>query len=66
MTLDCTCNRLKEAEAKAAKWDGIVRCRECRWRKFSATRGVYECSRVVGLLAPSFGYCAWGERREDA
>ena len=24
MTLDCTCNRLKEAERKAALWDGIV------------------------------------------
>lgn len=29
MALDCTCNRLKEAEEKAAKWDAIVRCGEC-------------------------------------
>lgn len=25
MTLDCTCNRLTEAERKAALWDGIER-----------------------------------------
>ena len=25
----CSCNKLKEAEEKAAKWDAIVRCCEC-------------------------------------
>lgn len=57
MTLDCTCNRLTEAERKAALWDGIVRCRDCR---FFDTR---KCKSQWPFSLD--GFCAWGERRED-
>ena len=30
MTLDCRCNRLREAEDKAAKWDALVKCEDCK------------------------------------
>lgn len=71
MTLDCTCNRLAEAERKAALWDGIVRCGEC---EHSRRKGE-KCYRVMthdifGNPKPMDvkpdGYCHRGERREDA
>lgn len=65
MTLDCTCNRLTEAERKAALWDGIVRCRACKWRTFRAKYCAYVCAHT-DKLAPISGYCHRGERREDA
>lgn len=58
MTLDCTCDRLREAEAKAALWDGIVRCRDC---EYFDTR---KCKSQWPFCVD--GYCFWGKRREDA
>lgn len=75
MTLDCTCNRLAEAERKAALWDGIVRCRDCRWYFEGKKRG---CIRYWAKKLPKSlldypilptepdGYCHRGERREEA
>lgn len=73
MTLDCTCNRLKEAEAKAAKWDAIIQCDECRyfdsaseacWHfKHFEQRGDYSWDYAPHWIEPG-GFCAWGERRE--
>ena len=68
MTEWCSCNRLKEAEEKAAKWDAIVRCVECR--HFTETRladGTVEnrCSGVFAhVKTRPDGFCAWGERRD--
>ena len=56
MTLDCRCNRLREAEEKAAKWDALVRCEEC---KYFDTR---KCKSQWPFRLD--GFCAWGERRE--
>ena len=49
MTEWCTCNKLKEAEEKAAKWDAIVRCVECKyyepeytWEEFREVGYPYE------------------------
>lgn len=78
MTLDCTCNRLAEAERKAALWDGIVRCRDCRWHveprfpfkqhgciRFWAKKQPKELfNRPILHIEPD-GFCFWGERRED-
>lgn len=69
MTLDCTCNRMKEAEEKAAKWDGIVRCHECEhFREVALINGrEYRCSGVFAYVkARPDGFCAWARRREDA
>lgn len=75
MTLDCTCDRLRAAEEKAAKWDGIVRCGECRWYFEGKKRG---CIRFWAKSLPKSlldypilptepdGFCHRGERREDA
>lgn len=54
----CSCNKLKEAEEKAAKWDAIVRCGECSLCKESTIFndegkkiGVkHECSRPFMIL----------------
>ena len=41
--IGCTCNRLKEAEWKAVKWDAIVRCKDClSWERKCKDRGVCE------------------------
>lgn len=71
MTLDCTCNRLTEAERKAALWDGIVRCGECVYGrdrrldgKAVAPGGVF-CAVVKLTWEPDF-FCRLGQRKEDA
>lgn len=70
MTLDCTCNRLTEAEAKAAKWDGIVRCRECAEETRYPDGQIDHYCDLIGTWAETEwnpdGFCAWGKRREDA
>ena len=58
MTLDCTCNRLTEAERKAALWDGIVMCGECSLCKKSVITDdegnvidvKHECTRPFMVL----------------
>jgi len=58
MTEWCSCNKLKEAEEKAAKWDAIVRCGECDLCKESAilddegnmTGVKHECARPFMIL----------------
>ena len=69
MTLNCACNRLKEAEDKAAKWDALVRCGEC---EHCSEEGIYMptyfCLRhspLCGVPTQPRGFCAWGERRES-
>lgn len=74
MTLDCTCNRLIEAEAKAAKWDALVRCGECKHYEEPADSDLkpYCVSRLEGTPIPPNvfrgvkpdGFCAWGERKK--
>lgn len=64
MTLDCTCNRLTEAERKAALWDGLVICRDCRWRTWSKRKAMYVCA-ITDVIAPTGGYCHRGQRKED-
>ena len=78
MTLDCKCNRLREAEAKAAKWDALVRCGECKWhveprfpnKQHGCIRfWVKKCPRRLFdwpiLHIEPDGFCAWGEKKED-
>lgn len=70
MTLDCTCDRLREAEEKAARWDGIVRCGECDWcgRLRFHGRERLSCVLLKADVDPEF-FCAVGvgsKRREDA
>lgn len=78
MTLDCTCNRLKEAEEKAAKWDAVVRCRECvhHYTRNVVNRlgEVLDTDHFCELMLDGFGegdnrvdsdhFCSWGKRRE--
>lgn len=69
MTLDCTCTRLKEAEAKAARWDGVVRCGECEMGSDVVApdygAGFLWCE-LMELPAASGHFCGWAKRREDA
>lgn len=63
----CSCNPLKEAQEKAAKWDAIVRCGECEHcLEDSHTEATLFCARP-GCLTPTHrrGFCAWGERKEQ-
>ena len=71
MTLDCTCDRLTEAERKAALWDEIVRCRDCEHYRdhelFPIENAPDICmSYGFGLRVEPDGFCRWGVRREDA
>lgn len=67
MTLDCTCNRLKEAEEKAAEWDALTRCRDCAsGRPTASGRSVLcgEWSNQEGgfvVYVPPDGFCYRGE-----
>lgn len=73
MTLDCKCNRLREAEEKAAKWDALVRCWECK--HYDKIRGAcwhfgylemhrdYSWSKTPVWVDPEC-FCFYGERRE--
>ena len=62
MTEWCSCNKLKEAEEKAAKWDAIVRCKDCEhWA--TERRFTFGCLGPRGRLNPN-GFCSDGERRE--
>ena len=69
MTLDCTCNRLTEAERKAALWDEIVHCQDCDYldtMECPVKRAlVFDGVSKTACVAPG-GFCAWGERREEA
>ena len=77
----CSCNRLMKAEEKAAKWDAIVRCGECK--HYDEDAGF--CTRFREIVEehldldwpyqiPEWGYlestpddyCSWGKRKEDA
>jgi hypothetical protein len=66
MTEWCTCNKLKEAEEKAAKWDAIVRCGECKYlMRGLPYKGRFACFNR-GLFVTEKDFCSWGERRNDA
>lgn len=54
----CSCTRLREAEERAAKWDGIARCGNCRHYDD------YECLRLYGAYPIATDFCSRGERRE--
>lgn len=60
MTEWCSCNMLKEAQEKAAKWDAIVRCGECKWREVSALNATV-CPDWEAFEDPD-GFCKWGRR----
>lgn len=74
----CSCNPLREAQEKAAKWDAIVRCGECKHhytRNVVNWRGeVFGTDHFCELMLNGFGegnnkvdpnhFCAWGERKE--
>ena len=69
MTEWCSCNKLKEAEEKAAKWDAIVRCWECkhyRDHELIPFENMPDfCVRTpYGTKVEPDGFCAWGERRD--
>ena len=77
MTLDCRCDRLAEAERKAALWDGIVRCGDCKyihtvrsWLGIDEDQCWLHADHESGALGKEptqpDGFCAWGRRREDA
>lgn len=61
--IGCNCDRLREAEEKAAKWDAIVRCRNCAHSYQDIPSAYFQCSRLFAKVGPN-GFCAWGERRE--
>lgn len=81
MTLDCTCDRLREAEAKAAMWDGLVRCGDCKHYDMDVgfclrfkevfdhhydLEWQYQIAEWGYLESSPDDFCAWGVRREDA
>lgn len=55
----CSCTRLREAEEKAAKWDAIVLCRDCRHYDGE------ECLRLYGAYPTATDFCSRGERRQQ-
>lgn len=58
----CSCNPLKEAQEKAAKWDAIVRCGECvHFCEHCATCS-YRYDRPTTVTLDHF--CSFGERVE--
>lgn len=71
MTLDCTCNRLKESEEKAAKWDALVRCRDCVNGIPTTSGKSVICSEWSNpeegftVYVPLDGFCYRGETEED-
>lgn len=76
MTLGCTCDRLKEAEEKAAKWDAIVRCRDCEymhtvrsWLGIDEDECWLHADRESGALGKNLtqpdSFCSCGERRKS-
>ena len=59
----CSCNSLRDAQEKAAKWDEVVHCVECKhWA--TENRYTFKCLGKDGKPVPN-GFCAWGERRES-
>lgn len=79
MALDCSCNRLIEAQEKAEKWDAIVRCGECAFTRFKwlpPRRGKgkrevewdYICARNPDrdhwIIVRANDFCSRGERVE--
>lgn len=69
MTDWCSCNRLREAEEKAAKWDALVRCKECEHYREHGTLPFPDfpdlCVRTpYGMKVDPDHFCAWGVRRE--
>lgn len=68
----CSCTRLREAEEKAAKWDDVVRCGDCKFVGIGMTG--MQCDRYVfaiehGESVPAAKvvtpdhFCSWGELR---
>ena len=66
MTEWCSCNKLREAEKKAAKWDAIAMCVECKHAvmREAPPLGIARWCDYNNHLAPKYGFCAWGERRD--
>lgn len=67
MTLDCTCNRLKEAEEKAAEHDALVMCRDCVNGRPTASGKSVICGKWGNeedgftVHVPPDGFCHMGE-----
>ena len=71
----CSCNPLREAQEKAAKFDAIVRCGECCYSPnngetcqlfaaYEPITGGNEFMEQPAEVEPD-GYCSWGIRRES-
>ena len=57
MSAHCSCNRLRDAEDKAAKWDALVRCADCiHWEGGDCTFEQYG--------ANPDGFCHLGTKEE--
>ena len=61
MTLGCTCDRLRKAEKKAAKWDAIVKCRNCKHSYQDIPSAYFQCVRLFAKVSPD-SFCSCGER----
>lgn len=46
---------------KAALWDAIVRCRDCKYATLKS--GFRECEAHGLIMVPARNFCSWGERR---
>ena len=71
----CSCNPLREAQEKAARWDAIVHCRGCVYspdggetcQLFAAYEpidGGADFMEQPAEVEPD-GFCYWGIKRED-
>lgn len=62
----CSCIRLREAEEKAARWDGIVLCRDCKhFYQACGKYATHDFCTYLEIMAEPNGFCAWGERRQS-
>lgn len=62
----CSCNPLREAQEKAAKWDAIVRCGECE--NGEPSRVGKRIAIWCNPLERNFDinhFCAWGWRKGE-
>ena len=66
-----SCNPLREAQEKAAKWDAVVRCKDCKHYYEKSEEDLVFCLNRSFLGGANYaetdpnGFCAWGERRES-
>lgn len=61
----CSCAPLREAQEKAAKWDAIVRCWECKFsfKAGNKCRYWFDVTEDFADVDPE-GFCHRGERQD--